>query len=245
MTRRLNQLVLENKTAQERIEIGYMNCYFADGILRLREAGLELITAAELVEAQMLSIAQQHPAEGVLFTHELLGGIPVGENYNYLPNGDLLVATRGYSPILVNVLGYDKASHQRCPLLLQSPVLGLEERADRDPAKARERGVLHVPKSALRTAYSSDALTSEPLFLFLFGDKATMARDFLRDQRILSIDHRYPDFPLMGYRDPYVRAAPLLFGHVRYTDSPSTIVFGSAFGSNGCHTYMGMKRTLL
>lgn len=246
MTHRLSKLVLENQKAGERLEIGYMGCYFADGLARLRELGFEPITAAELMEARMVARELSREDTSFLYAHEM-DGVSVGENYNFLPTGDLLVASRGLNPLLVgpNSTAYDIKARQNHPLLLRSPVLGLEERANRDLTRARQSGVLHVPKAELRRVYSLDALTSEPLFAFLFGDNAGMIRDFLRDERVREIDHRYNDYSTAGYHSSYICASPLFLTQTRGREDGNRAALGNILPAKGFAWYAGMKKTPL
>ncbi len=152
---------------------------FDEGVSALKKEGFSLITARELAEAR------------------LLGGVKipvsrewtwVAENFNYLPTGEILIASRDYNPLLKNAEEATACNRAGKKFYLnQKLAKELRERAEADPEKAMKSGVLLLPQKAVKSEILSSALKDEPLTYFLFRDTAKLYGQFLKENDINSV----------------------------------------------------------
>lgn len=143
---------------------------------KLKANGLELITARQLAEARMLYGAY-HPVT--------LKGSWVAENFNYLSNGDILVASKAFNPLLQYPSFAKQATdchRQRKEFYLNDDIVSYLL----EGAKHKDK-VLQLKRKDVPNKISTDAFSKEPVTTFLFGDKAEEYGQFLRADGIKSV----------------------------------------------------------
>ncbi|MEM4247007.1 MAG: hypothetical protein QXF14_01665 [Candidatus Woesearchaeota archaeon] len=164
---------------KEQIEVYSHIGPFDKGIAVLNKEKLAIWTASDLAEARMLGGAK-HPVSREWSW--------VGENFNYLPDGDILVASRDYNPILKNPEQATDCHRSGKEFYLDKRIAkDLRERAEKNPEKAVKSGVLLLPRNAVESEIPSTALKDEPLTRFLFRDTAKPYGQFLKENGINSV----------------------------------------------------------
>lgn len=156
---------------------------FDKGVAALKNEGLELITSRELAEARMLCGAK-HPVSKQWTW--------VAENFNYLPTGEILVASSEYNPILKNPEEAANCHRNHKEFYLNKKFAkALCDRAEVDPEKAIKSGVLLLkrkPAKSLREAVKNEIPTTDleenPLTHFLFRELAKPYSQFLKENGI-------------------------------------------------------------
>jgi hypothetical protein len=152
---------------------------FDKGIAALNKEKLAIWTARDLAEARMLGGANHQLSREWSW---------VGENFNYLPSGEILIASRDYNPILQNAEEATDCHRNGKEFYLNNKIAkDLRERAEKDPEKAIKSGVLLLPRNAVKGELPSTALKDEPLTYFLFRDTAKPYGQFLKENGIDSV----------------------------------------------------------
>jgi hypothetical protein len=152
---------------------------FDKGIAALNKERLAIWTARDLAEARMLGSAKHQVSREWSW---------VGENFNYLPNGAILVASRDYNPILQNPEEATDCHRNDKEFYLDNKIAKeLRERAEKDPEKALKTGVLLLPRNSVKSEIPSTAFKDEPLTYFLFRDTAKPYGQFLKENGIDSV----------------------------------------------------------
>lgn len=144
--------------------------------------GLEVITAKQLAEARMRGGANHAVSRSWTW---------LAENFNYLPNGDILVASKAFNPLLQYASFAKMATdcHRQIPFMefcLNDDVVGyLLEGAK------QKGGVLQLRRKDIQKevtkGISTDDFGKMELTAFLFGDKAEDYGKFLRKNEIKSV----------------------------------------------------------
>ncbi len=154
---------------------------FDTGITALKGQKLEIYTAAELARLRI----QAGPEHSVSTNWSW-----VGEGYVYMPNGDILIASRKYNPLIPNARAATKAHREDKEFFLEDKVAAaLRDRAQKDPNEAAQSGVLLLRRKKVMAEYQTNCLADEAVPVFLFGDQARPYGAFLRAQGISSIPH--------------------------------------------------------
>jgi len=156
----------------ENIKIVQAEWPLEKALANLQKKGATLITAEQLAAAR-IRLGKDHPIS--------MSGILVAENCNYLPNGDLLIASSDYNPILKHPKKVTPASHPKHRVFsLDTKILKeLRERAEKNPEKAIKSGVLFVPKKAIKYEVPVFDLENYAITQFLFRKQAHPYWQFL------------------------------------------------------------------
>lgn len=164
---------------KEQIEVYTHDGPFAEGVAAFKEKGLSLITAYELARGRLFGGVKELQKNPLNWEHTW-----VAESFNYLPTGEILIASRDYNSHLKNpdeALCYrDGREFYLGPKLKEK----LRERAEADPKKAVKSGVLLLPRKAVKDEIPSTALIDNPLTYFLFRDTAEPYGQFLKENNI-------------------------------------------------------------
>ncbi|MBI4150067.1 hypothetical protein HY488_01550 [Candidatus Woesearchaeota archaeon] len=169
---------------------------FDEGLASLKAEGLELITADALVNLWMNAGSQ-----GISMT-----GSWTADGYVYLPNGETLVTRPEHNPILKRpgMAEVAVAAHKEGrdfyinPVGLQGRLIKLlRERAESDPIKALDTGVLLLPKHTVPGSLDFTKLDDpdeSQLIIFLFPENRTLYGRYLQacGADIQSVSHVYP-----------------------------------------------------
>lgn len=152
---------------------------FDRGITALRNDGFALSSARDIAEEKLLD-HHHHP---LITDFQIL----VAENFNYFPNGDILIASRAYNPLLKTGAAEKATDCHRNGnefYLDEQVARDLFERAELDPEKALRSGVLALPRTAIKgdlLEIPTTAFKEEPVTYFLFRDVAKPYGRFLKD----------------------------------------------------------------
>ena len=161
-----------------------LNVYEANGTFfdkcvdELKAEGLEVITAKQLAEARMLGGVNHPVSRKWTWT---------AENFNYLPNGDILVASKGFNPLLQYPVEATNC-HRQNPFmefyLSVNDTENLRRAASSDVNQAMKFGVLLLKRSKVLSDIPVEAFGEEDVTSFLFGDKAEDYGKFLKENGI-------------------------------------------------------------
>lgn len=208
----------------------------AEDIAALQAEGLEVITGMELAEARTASkdippvvrelwspmfrcVAARirEPGSPILTKRILLA-----ENFNYMLNGDTLVASREYNPILKHIKQAAEVHSNGGEFYLDDTIVNeLMSHAETDPEKAIKSGVLLMQgwRGGLADLHYMDLptmyLEGYPLAQFLFREFAKPYGCFLNSLGETSI-------PVTAVHSNYAKrqkkpfARPLVMGHIDY-----------------------------
>ena len=160
---------------------------FDKGVSALRKEGLELITARDLAYVRLLGGAKSPMSREWTW---------VAENFNYFPNGDILIASKKYSPLLRKGSPEEatECRRQGKEFYLDKKIAKeLCERAEVDPTLAIKSGVLLLHRKAVKSEIPSTALKDAPLMYFLFKDTAKQYGQFLKENNIDSVPTYFVD----------------------------------------------------
>ncbi|MDI6737968.1 MAG: hypothetical protein QME12_05650, partial [Nanoarchaeota archaeon] len=142
----------------------------------LKAKGLEVITAKQLAEARMLGGANHAVSRSWSW---------LAENFNYLPSGDILVASSAFNPLLQ----YPSAAQIATDCHRKGNEHFLNDEAVEsliEGSKHKDKVLLlkrkDVPSGIPTNAFSKEAVTS-----FLFGDEADNYGRFLRENGIKNV----------------------------------------------------------
>ena len=143
-----------------------------------RAENLEMITAKQLAEARMLGGANHQVSTTWTW---------LAENFNYLPNGDILVASKAFNPLLQFTSAAKMATdcHRANPFreyfLSDDVVESLQE-------GAKHKGkVLLLKRKDVPTGIPTNAFGKEAVTSFLFGDEADNYGRFLKENGIKNV----------------------------------------------------------
>lgn len=157
---------------------------WSPGIKSLMQDNLKIITARDLAEARILN--------GVNGSLNAMGTW-VGECFIYMPNGDILVASREHNPLLKLEFAKEatRAHRERREFYFNADTANmLRNLAERDAVKAIESGVLLLERQVLDKYGTSEKgkiiipvseFGEEPLTQFLFRDMAKPYGNFLKE----------------------------------------------------------------
>jgi len=152
---------------------------FAKGMAKLRQEGLDLITARELAEVRTLSNG--------LLCHEVA---IVGESYTYLPNGDIMIAARELSPLIKRADSAMREHYEDEEFYLDKRAIRrLMDRAETGLEKAISTGVLYLPRKEVKREFPVAAICEETVPLFLLRDYAMKYQEFLAGKKVESVQH--------------------------------------------------------
>jgi len=220
---------------------------FGQGIATLKEKGLALITTCELAEARMLG-GVKNPISTVWSW--------VAENFNYLPSGEILIASREYNPFLKNAafLKNVKESEQygrQCRefYLDKKLVKELREHAEVDLEKAVKSGVLLLSRKSVKSEIPCASLNDEPLTYFLFRDAAKQYGQFLKEYGLDSVPLYFADDDSAyveaskKQKQPFGRVLSILC--LRDGSGPGDIDAGRFRSCNTSHLLRGVHRAPL
>ncbi|MBI4441702.1 hypothetical protein HY639_06035, partial [Candidatus Woesearchaeota archaeon] len=163
----------------ERLTVYEKSGDFDEAYAALQKKGVQLMTAAELAEARIRA-GPKHPFS--------TSGCWVAENYNYLPNGEILIASRDSNPILKQPKQATDAHRSGKEFYLaEAAVKELRERATEDVEKAFTSGVLLVPRKNVKAQFPTHAFADEAVTYFLFRQQAKPYGEFLAAQGIVEL----------------------------------------------------------
>jgi len=142
---------------KESLEVFCYTGSFNSGLAVFEDAGLELITARELAEVRLHANPESPVTE--FWTY-------IAENFNYFPNGDVLIASRNYNPFLKSPRDRIATSSSSEEFYLNKEVIKhLEERAETNPEEAILSGVLRLTLEC-----DKDKAAGEAISRFFFQD---------------------------------------------------------------------------
>jgi hypothetical protein len=158
-----------------------LDVYKAEGAFdkcvdELKANGLEMITAKQLAEARMLGGAN-HPVSKSWSW--------VAESFNYLPNGNILIASKTFNPLLQ----YPSFAKQATDCHSKGEEFYLNDEVVSyllEGAKHKDK-VLQLKRKDVQRKIPTDAFGKEPVTAFLFGDKADGYGLFLRANGIKNV----------------------------------------------------------
>ena len=130
-----------------------------NGIEELSRNGLQIINSEELAGARLSSDESDDINRESVF---------VAEGYIYMPNGDVLIASREHNPILKDIRKATEDENRGLYFLDDRVVEELRERAEKDPEKAMESGVLLVPEGDMKNEFELKSFGEYPTIYFLF-----------------------------------------------------------------------------
>ncbi|MFA5887563.1 MAG: hypothetical protein WC852_02540 [Candidatus Nanoarchaeia archaeon] len=137
----------EPVTDAEMVEGNWASC-----ILKLRKRNLEIATAGQIAELRI-----KHGRDSAYYQN---GGW-VAENFNYLPNGDILVASQDYNPHL-------KYAKEATKAHIASEEFYLDDKIVAELLEAEKKGsVLLLKRKDVSDKISVDSFGKEPLTAFL------------------------------------------------------------------------------
>lgn len=186
---------------KEQLEIYKHIGPFDEGVAALSKEGLPLISARDLADARILGGIESPVSKDWTYA---------AESFNYFPNGDLLIASRNYNPLLKKGIPEEIVNRERRELGKSIPTQTdttfylddivanhLQERAESDPEKAVVSGVLRLSRKSVKQLIPTTSLNDEPVLYFLFQDMAKKYGAFLNEHRIKYIhlqivDPTYP-----------------------------------------------------
>ncbi|MBU2637391.1 MAG: hypothetical protein KJ955_00270 [Nanoarchaeota archaeon] len=254
------------KESGEILEAHFHNGFHpAKDIIALKAEGLEVITAMELAEARIASkdippVVREiwSPQFNCVAGKIRAPGSPIltdmfflAENFNYMLNGDILVASREYSPILrFPEKAQERHKYGKEFYLDDAIVNELMAHAETDPKKAIKSGVLRIQgwRGGLADRYFMELptmyLAGYPLAQFLFRNFAGPYGRFLNSLGETSI-------PVAAAHSNYATrqekpfARPLVMGHIDYPELDGdnedvyngyhSILYGSVCGMRRIH----------
>jgi hypothetical protein len=148
---------------------------------QLLDANARIIFSEELAAARVSDAA----AKGDWKKSELCTmGCYVGENFNYLPNGDIIVAKTRYNPILQNPKVATDCHRNGKEFCLSALVLEqLQDLAEKDLDDAIKSGVLLLERKEIIPIYTSKPFTNK-LGIFLFYKQLQPYCSFCKDAEI-------------------------------------------------------------
>lgn len=150
---------------------------FDKGIAALRREGVRLISAERLALVRV-SDDPKSPFS--------MQGNWVAENYIYATNGDILVASGSYNPLLKNPERATDAHRAGKEFYLEDKVFEeLRGIAKADPEEAIRSGVLLVMRKDIQGEIPSNRLAESPIGLFLFRQQAKPYGEWLKAQGAL------------------------------------------------------------
>ncbi|MDD4877565.1 MAG: hypothetical protein PHO02_00840 [Candidatus Nanoarchaeia archaeon] len=162
----------------EALEVYQAQGAFDRCVDEFRAENLEMITAKQLAEARMLGGANHAVSRQWSW---------LAENFNYLPNGDILVASGAFNPLLQSPSAAKHATdcHRANPFreyfLNDVAVESLQ-------GGAKHKGkVLLLKRKDVPSNISTDAFSKEAVTAFLFGDEADNYGRFLRENGIKNV----------------------------------------------------------
>ncbi|HLF54220.1 MAG TPA: hypothetical protein VI612_00680 [Candidatus Nanoarchaeia archaeon] len=193
---------------------------FDKAVACLAEKQVPLATTEELAEARVLDAKVQ----GSWLNSELCtNGFWTAENYNYYPNGEILIASREFNPILKQPRKATYAHKSAKEFYLDERTQkALRERAEIDPEKAIKSGVLLLPRTAYRSSVPTTAFEDYAPTRFHFRQQAAPYGIFLAEQGIKSVGHQVFD-------EETAREQPKPFGRALWVYGLNS---GSALGGN-------------
>ena len=152
---------------------------YGKGVAAVKAAGLEVMIAEQLAAAR-INAGPKHSVS--------VAGSWTGNDFVYWPDGFIAVTLPPYGPVLNNAGGAIKAHHSGKEFYPDKKFADeLRQRAVRDPAAARDRGVLALPRSEVRSVVPVGELAQYSLTVFLFGDVASRYGSFLQENNIGSV----------------------------------------------------------
>lgn len=152
---------------------------FDQTLAEMQEKGLELITAEQLA---ILRICDKR-----MLNSECL----VAESYNYDPNGDILISSGKYNPVLRSPEAAVNAHRNRQELFPSDDLWELlRDLAKTNPEDARKTGVLLVPRASLQERIPVGSLQDVPETYFLFGNNAVHHGRWLKSNRVTDVEQK-------------------------------------------------------
>ncbi|MDI6738682.1 MAG: hypothetical protein QME12_09320 [Nanoarchaeota archaeon] len=209
----------------EALEVHEANGAFDKCVDELKAEGLEVITARQLAEVRMFGKAKHAVSSNETW---------LAENFNYLPNGDILVASKGFNPLLQypSAAKMATACHVANPFreyFLNDDVV--ESLLEGSNHKGR---VLKLKRKDVPEKIRTDEFGKRKITAFLFGDKAEDYGRFLREYGIESVPLYVVDKAYAQKQgQAFSRAlwASSLYGNsALYGDSSLFNYYGRAFG---------------
>lgn len=164
----------------------------ADGFFK--KNNLEYITSAELAKVRIQTGKKSVASSYGTFT---------GECYVSLLNGDLMIVSKKFNPILKNI--EDACSHNNgmSEYYIRSDYgFSLRNHSEKNPEKAIKSGVLYVPKQDIPRYIPTKHFKINIITRFLYEDLAEEYGRFLADCGIPSINHNVANFDYIISRDP-------------------------------------------
>ncbi len=148
---------------------------------QLLDANARIIFSEELAAARVSDAA----AKGGWKKSELCTmGCYVGENFNYLPNGEIIVAKTRYNPILQNPKEATDCHRSGNEFYLSQKVLEqLQDLAEKNLDDAIKSGVLLLERKEIIPIYTSRPFSSK-LGIFLFYKQLQPYCSFCKDAEI-------------------------------------------------------------
>lgn len=163
----------------------------------MKTGRLNIITSAQFAKARIL-VGKEHPL--------CQSGGWVGECYSYWPNGDLLIAQKKYNPIL-RATNWATESHKRKLRFSINSLAQIElrDRAEKDPVKAMQTGVLLVPGKKIVTKFPTKNLENYEVPYFLFQKNAKDYGEFLYNLGISTLTQNFGDKSYFETNIPYAK----------------------------------------
>lgn len=158
------------------LELYEANGDFDKCVEELKAEGLELITAKELAEARMIGGTNSFACKNWSW---------IAENFNYLPNGDILFASKEFSPLL----NYPSLANQATDCHRQHREFYLNDEAVESLLEGTKQkgGVLYLKRKDVPLYIPSSAFGKEAVTAFLFGDEAGNYGHFLNENKVKNV----------------------------------------------------------
>lgn len=191
-------------TAGSSLEVLTEKGFFGKVTAALKGEGVGLIAAEQLALIRM-SDGPKRP-----FSKE---GTWIAENYNYATNGDILIASGDYNPLLRSPAEAARAHRQGKEFYLDAKALdGLLKAAKEDPEEAVKTGVLLLRRKDVTTEIPTPQLAESPVCLFLFRSQAKAYGEWLSAQGVESV-------PQWVVPQDYASKQPRSFGRTLWVHS--------------------------
>jgi len=154
---------------------------FDTSLAEVRKNKGEIVSAKELAKLRMLGGPEHYVSQNGSWT---------SENYNYFPDGAIVIAKAANNPILQNPKVATDAHRVGEEFYLdEKTVEALREYASSDIAEAVKRGALLVKRNNVKGNYVPESFGDELVPRFLFGDEAQRYGAWLKDQGIKQVPH--------------------------------------------------------